>query len=351
MQGRASPGRWGGAMERTLAPTACPFCGVERRPTDRFCGGCSAPLSSAARAPRASAPGAAERAQAPTAPDDGSAAEAPDTGPGAGAARPGRPLSPWGAAAEMAPPSPDRLPRIVGVPRILGIAEPWFFLLTGLVLAPILTFTPILRYMGWFLGSLFHETGHAAMGWLLGCPTVPAIRIDGHAAAIHGEPSMLLRGLVMLGLAGLLVRMRARPVARVLLGLALLAYPAIAYTETREVAFLVAGHLGEAGFATVLLLQALDGGFSGTPEERATHSMVGWYLVGRNVSLCGGLLFQSAARSAYAESGSFGLVNDYLRLARHFGIGLEPIALVMLVVAVLPVPLAILLEARRGLRA
>jgi len=189
------------------------------------------------------------------------------------------------------------------------------------------------------------------MGWLLGCPTVPAVRLDGHAAAIHGEPSMLLRGLVMLVLAGLLVRMRARPVARVVLALALLAYPAIAYTETREVAFLLAGHLGEAGFATVLLLQALDGGFSGTPEERATHSMVGWYLVGRNVSLCGGLLFQSAARSAYADNGSFGLVNDYLRLARHFGIGLEPIALVMLIVAVLPVPLAILLEYARGRRA
>ncbi len=336
MKGRGSPGRWGGAMERTLAPTACPFCGVERRPTDRFCGGCSAPLASASRAT--------------TPPDVGSAAEAPEPRSAALPTRPERPLSPWGAAAERTPPSPDQLPRIVGVPRILGVPEPWFFLLSGLVLAPILTFTPILRYMGWFLGSLFHETGHAAMGWLLGCPTVPAIRIDGHAAAIHGEPSMLLRGMVMVALAALLVRFRARPVGRVALGLALLCYPAIAYTETREVAFLVAGHLGEAGFATVLLLQALDGGFSGTPEERATHSMVGWYLVGRNVSLCGGLVFQSAARSAYAESGSFGLVNDYLRLARHFGIGLEPIALVMLVVAVLPVPLAILLEARRGLR-
>jgi hypothetical protein len=62
-----------------------------------------------------------------------------------------------------------------------------------------------------------------------------------------------------------------------------------------------------------------------------------------------GLLFQSAARSA--DNGSFGLVNDYLRLARHFGIGLEPIALVMLIVAVLPVPLAILLEYARGRRA
>ena len=180
---------------------------------------------------------------------------------------------------------------------------------------------------------------------------MPAIRIDGHAAAIHGGPSTLLRVGWMAVLAFVLWRKRARPVARVVWGVALLAYPAIAFTEAREVVFLLGGHLGEAAFATVLLLQALDGGFSGTAEERATHSMVGWYLVWRNVSLCGGLVFHSAARSEYAENGSFGLVNDYLRLSRLLGINLEPIALVMLVVAVLPVPIAILLEryrARRG---
>lgn|GEM_PF-1389396 len=332
-------------MPAAVRVVSCRSCGAALARTDRSCKACRTP-----------APPSDETAQA-RAPWEIGAPQPSSSRPGAStadSADPQRPLySAWSAAATaLEPGSAPSLPSELGrAPRILGIPEPWFFLLLGLALAPVLTFTPILRYMGWFLGSLFHETGHAAIGWLLGCPTVPAIRIDGHAAAIHGEPSTLLRIGWMAVLALVLWRMRARPVARVILGVALLAYPAIAFTEAREVVFLLAGHLGEAAFATVLLLQALDGGFSGTAEERATHAMVGWYLVWRNVTLCAGLVTKSAARGEYADNGSFGLVNDYLRLSHHIGVGLESIALVMLVVALLPVPIAILLEhirARRG---
>lgn len=332
-------------------PTTCRFCGIEAAPGDRVCGACSAPL------PRKAAVGAAREAPLRERSDGPPLRKADALASAASLTHaprsPAPPRSPWTSSASRIPArnEPPRLPPIVGPPRIVGLPEPWFFLLAGLVLAPVLTFTPILRYMGWFLGSLFHETGHAALGWLLGRPTVPAIRIDGHAAAIHGEASTLIRLLVIGALAALLVRVRARPWARVAVGLATCAYPVIAFTSAAEVAFLLAGHLGEAAFATVLLVQALDGGFSGTAEERATHAMVGWYLVGRNASLCAGLVLHGAARSDYAESGSFGLVNDYLRIARHLGVGLEPIALVMFFVALLPVPLAILLEhgrARRG---
>ncbi len=332
-------------MPAAVRVVSCRSCGAALARTERSCRACRTP-----------APPPDETAHA-RAPWEIGAPEGAAPWPGAStadSADPQRPLpSAWTAAdTALEPGSLPSLPRQLGrAPRILGISEPWFFLLLGLALAPVLTFTPILRYMGWFLGSLFHETGHAAVGWLLGCPTVPAIRIDGHAAAIHGEPSTLLRIAWMAVIALVLWRVRARPVARVVLSIALLAYPAIAFTEAREAVFLLSGHLGEAAFATVLLLQALDGGFSGTAEERATHAMVGWYLVWRNVTLCAGLVSQSAARAEYAESGSFGLVNDYLRLGHQLGIGLEPIALVMLVVAVLPVPIAILLEryrARRG---
>src|ERR1051326_697056 len=46
--------------------------------------------------------------------------------------------------------------------------SPWLFLAAGLLLAPVLTFTPLLQYMGWFLASLFHESSPAAIGWALG---------------------------------------------------------------------------------------------------------------------------------------------------------------------------------------
>ena len=34
-------------------------------------------------------------------------------------------------------------------------------------LALLLTLTPVLRFMGWLLGSLFHETGHVAFAWFV----------------------------------------------------------------------------------------------------------------------------------------------------------------------------------------
>lgn len=233
------------------------------------------------------------------------------------------------------------------VPRVAGLPAPWFFLALGALLAPVLTFTPILQYAGWFLGSLCHETGHAAMGWLLGCPSFPAIRLDGHAAAIHQEQSKLLVGLVIGTFVGLAWRHRGDR-GRLALWIALAAiHPVLALTSAREAAFLFAGHLGELAFATYFLAQAMSGGFSGSAAERATHAMVGWFLVGRNVWLAGGLLWRESVRDWYAESGSFGLVNDYLRIAREvFASSIALPATAMLVVAVLVPPVAMWLSRR-----
>ena len=51
------------------------------------------------------------------------------------------------------------------------------YIVLGALLAPVFTFTPLLKFMGWFLGALVHETGHTAMAWLAGCPAFPAIRV------------------------------------------------------------------------------------------------------------------------------------------------------------------------------
>ena len=47
--------------------------------------------------------------------------------------------------------------------RICGLTPRAFVLLVGLVLAPILTWTPLLRYMGWFLAALVHERTEATV--------------------------------------------------------------------------------------------------------------------------------------------------------------------------------------------
>jgi hypothetical protein len=62
----------------------------------------------------------------------------------------------------------------------------------------------------------------------------------------------------------------------------------------------------------------------------ALYGTVGWYLLGKNVWLCCGLLSSSAARAEYGENGSFGLTNDYLRAAEEvLSWRLESVALLM----------------------
>jgi len=239
------------------------------------------------------------------------------------------------------PDAPVRRPRLGGRWTVLGV---------GVFLAPVLTLTPILRYMGWFLGSLCHETGHVAAAWAVGCPAFPAIRLDGHAAALHREQQPLLVALAVAGLLAFAWASRRRPARRALAVAALVAYPVVALTGVREGFFLLAGHLGELAFACVFVVRGLDGGFSGSFAERCAHTGVAAYLVGRNAALALGLLASETAREAYGESGSFGLVNDLLRFSREVlaTSSVAPGAWTILVACLVPVALGIRSAARPG---
>lgn len=224
--------------------------------------------------------------------------------------------------------------------------EPWIFLGFGLLSAPAFAWTPLLQYMGWFLASLVHEMGHAALAWLCGMPAIPAISLAGHAAAVHGEQSRLLALSVSFALAALAwTRLAGR--ARVLaLAALVLGYPALAFTALRDVVHLLAGHGAELLFATLCLWKTLDGGFTDSRAERVLYGTVGWMLLGKNLGLCWGLMHSAAARSDYRSSGSFGLTNDYLRVAEQLGWPLPAVAFAMLVASALVLPAALALWRR-----
>jgi hypothetical protein len=221
--------------------------------------------------------------------------------------------------------------------------EPWFFLALGLATAPVFALTPILGFMGWFLASLVHEMGHAALAWFCGMPALPAISLSGHAAAIHSDQVPLFVAFVAALLAFGAWKMlegRARWIA-----LALIAtiYPLIALTGVKELLHLLAGHAGELAFATLALWKTLDGGFTNSRLERALYGTVGWFLVGKNAFLCFGLMTQQSARDHYHQSGSFGLQNDLIRVANDvLGWPLQGVAFCMLVACVMVLPAAIL---------
>ena len=215
--------------------------------------------------------------------------------------------------------------------------EPYVWLGLGLVTAPIFALTPLLQIMGWFVSALVHEMGHAAMGWFFGTPAIPAIRLDGHAAAFHqGQlPWLVLVIAVCLGATGWRVFGGTRGRA-VTLGLVAL-YLAVAFSPLHESLFLLAGHGGEYVIAAVFLWRCAVGGFVHSRAERLLYGTLGWFLLGENLLLSGRLLFSAMARSDYAGSGSFGLTNDYLRM----GLPLPLVAGAMGLVGIAIVPLVL----------
>ena len=123
-------------------------------------------------------------------------------------------------------------------------------------------------------------------------------------------------------------------------GLALV-YPLFAFTGLREFFFLVGGHAGELIFATIFFWRVLVGGWSRSNAERVTYAACAWFLLGRNLWLTGGLMWDEGVQAWYQSSGSFGLTNDYIRLAKDvMGVGLGAVAFMMFLVALGVLPLA-----------
>lgn len=262
------------------------------------------------------------------------------------------------AAASARPAAPPVVaswaPGVAGVGEAAGRGAaprrlpPWGVLLVGAVLAPVFGLTPLLQRMGWFLGSLVHEMGHVLVSWFFGQAAVPAIRLDGHAAAIHKDQEMLFVVAIGAALGWVTWALRRHPRWMVAAGLVTLLYPLLALTRAREVLFLLAGHGGEIAIGAVFLWRARGDGFTGTLAERLMYATTGFFLLGRNVVLCHGLMTSHAARAHYAHSGSFGLTNDLLRIAHeHLLWPLPRVAGLVLVLTVVAAALAVFLPRQR----
>jgi hypothetical protein len=199
--------------------------------------------------------------------------------------------------------------------------------------------------MGWFLSALPHEMGHSIFSCYVGMPAYPAISLQGHAAAIHQPQVLVLALLIWAGLGWATWALRRHRVARVFVGLAVLTYPMLAFMHTpRELMHLLGGHLGELAFATVCFWRTLSGGFTKSRAERGLYAILGWHLLCQNLWMCWGLINDAGARAAYRGNGSFGLTNDYIRVAEDvLSWSLPSVATLMFVVSLCVLPLSVLL--------
>ncbi|MDA1194093.1 MAG: hypothetical protein O2894_02830 [Planctomycetota bacterium] len=218
--------------------------------------------------------------------------------------------------------------------------RPWLVLGLGALLGPVLATLPLLQYVGWFLASLVHETGHCVAAWLFGLPAYPAIRLDGHAAAMHSEQRLTLVTFVWALIGWIAWRLRHRPRARAIAAAAFGLYPVLAFTEARDLIHLLAGHGGELVFAGVFFYRALSGGFTESIPERITYGACAWFLLGRNIAMDYGIMTSEAARAAYIGNGSFGLTQDFVRAAALLDWSLAGVGALMLVLSLATLPLA-----------
>jgi len=260
------------------------------------------------------------------------------------------------APAAEPPPEAVRSPALAPAsPGILGLPEPWFFLIVGFAIAPVFAMTPLLGLIGWYFAALVHEIGHCVAGWLVGQPAYPVLGLNGHAMAC-GEPFSWLVVLAVFA-AGIGAtwhflggRLRWGVLAAIVVG-----YPLLVFTTLADILTVTGGHLGELVFAGVFLFRTITGGFTASHAERGLYSVMGWYLIGANLWLTGGLMFSDAARFEYSTNGSYGLTNDYIVLADQVvGGSLESVAAIMSLAALAVVPLALgicLLLVRRTARA
>lgn len=247
--------------------------------------------------------------------------------------------------------------RVIGATRTpkhdAGPGRPWLpdlkVLAVGFALAQIFVVKGC-SWVAWFLSSLVHELGHTIAGLLVGLPSFPAIRLDGHAATMHGEFSAtfaLLATATLIGGAAHLFRNTEWRKSAIALAACVPLQLLLGFGAGRETFCLLAGHLGELAFATVFLVRALDhSDENGTAIGRLLESTFALYLICHNATLFFGLATSERAVREYTGNGSFGLENDLLRVAGGtLGAPLTTVAVLMLV-PTLAAPIAGLVIAR-----
>jgi hypothetical protein len=249
--------------------------------------------------------------------------------------------------ASVAPPPPPP-PPLRQEPEGPGFGDLAQWLAAGAGLAVTASFLLPCRFV-WMLCALPHEMGHATLGCLFGRPSTPAISLNGEAWTGQREFMPLLAVAIAVALGATAYGLwRKHHVAWIACAIAAVLQPICAFTGLGEVLVIAGGHLGELLFAGYCFRHVLVGGKTGGVPERVAFAMAGALVQFTNLRLCFGLLTSNVARDVYENNGSLGMKNDYLRLCEEvFHCRVQSVAMVMLLIALVPLPLGLWLGWRR----
>jgi len=226
--------------------------------------------------------------------------------------------------------------------KILGI---------GLVAAIVIYAIPLTRFVLSAIVTLFHEFGHAVMGWLLGLPAVPAFDlVYGGGITSHGQFQIVIALLIAGGFAYLMWLFRGNRTTVALIAVVFLIWLFFVSADwRREFAFAAAGHLSEFILAGILFYQALAGvGWRNPEVERPLGAFVAFFVQINSMHFAWRLIHDPEFLEWYKEGKGGMLMNDLeaialdLHIHTPFNPGIEGVARLLLLFAFVPIGVALI---------
>jgi membrane protein CcdC involved in cytochrome C biogenesis len=214
------------------------------------------------------------------------------------------------AKARAAIPSAPRSPAVEENPREAG---PWRLLAAGLIAALIAHAIPFIQFILTPLVTLFHEFGHAAAAWLLGCPAIPAFDfVYGGGITQHQSFQLPLAIFIAAGWGWLGWTFRRNPRTLAVLGVCAGAWLLAVSSEwRRELVIASMGHLGELMLAGSLLYMALAGvGWRIREIERPLGAFAASFVLIQTARFAWRLRHDAAYLAEYREGKGGSLMSD-----------------------------------------
>ena len=179
--------------------------------------------------------------------------------------------------------------------KVLGI---------GLAMAIVAYAIPLTRFILSAMVTLFHEFGHAVVGWLMGMPAIPAFDfVYGGGITPHGRFQIALALVIAGGFAYLMYLFRQNPkTVGLIAGVFLVWLFFVSSDWRREFIFGAAGHLSECILAGILFYQALSGVGWRIPEiERPLGAFVAFFVQINMIFFCRNLMTDPDFLAWYKE--------------------------------------------------
>jgi len=228
----------------------------------------------------------------------------------------------------------------------------------GLAAAIVVYAIPFTRFVFSAIVTLFHEFGHAVVGWLMGYPSLPAFDlVYGGGITQHGQFHLSIALAIAGGIGYLGWRFRDDRTIVVALAVFFIVWLFFVSTEwRRDLAFSAAGHVSEFVIAGIFFYQALAGVGWRSPEvERPLGAFVAFFVQINSMGFAWRLMHDLDFLEWYKQGKGGMLMNDLesialdLHIHTPFNPGIIGVTWMLFFFGFVPIAVALLLYFRPGI--